>query len=510
MPRALARSLLPAALLLLVCHGPLRAEDPPRSLADRAEAILARPAAERATWGVLIVDAASGEALFGHNPDKLFVPASNAKIYASSLALSRLGPDARFQTTLFGEGALVNGVLAGDLVLHGGGDPNLSSRQLPYHPRLEFHPDRLAPLRDLARQAVAAGLRIVEGDIVGDASRYVWDPYPPGWSLEDISWGYGAPTSALAFNDNQLQILVRPATAAGEPARLTPNPDLDYFHLRNLSVTASTRTVARRLDLRVHPGLRRLDLWGQISRHSPGRQMNVAVDDPALFAAIALRQALADEGVELRGGVRARYLESHQVADLKALATPPPAPAGLPLAKRDSAPLSQILKALNKDSHNLHAEMLLREVGYQRRNVGSVEAGVEEMRAFLKESGLSPWEFYIEDGSGLSRKNLVTPAGTVKLLQKMAASEHRDFWLASLPIAGEDGTLDWRFSKTLAKGRILAKTGTLTHVTALAGYATALDGRELIFAGFVNNFGVSTSYIRNLLDEILVEAVRAP
>ncbi len=154
--------------------------------------------------------------------------------------------------------------------------------------------------------------------------------------------------------------------------------------------------------------------------------------------------------------------------------------------------------------------MLLREVGYRRRNVGSVDAGIEEMREFLKEVGLTPWEFYLEDGSGLSRKNLVSPAGTVKLLRAMGSSENRAVWLDALPIAGEDGTLDWRFSKSAAKGRIRAKTGTMSHVTALAGYATTLEGRELAFAVFVNNFGVSTSYIRSLLDEILVEAVSGP
>ena len=497
-------------LALIALLGAARGEESVRSLTARLDEILEKPAAQRAVWGVLIADLASGATLYAHHPDKLFVPASNAKLYATSLALSRLGPEARFTTRLLAQGPLQGGVLRGDLVLLGGGDPNLSSRQMPYNSKLEFREDRLEPLRQLARTAKAAGLQVVHGDVVGDATRYVWDPYPPGWSLEDVSWGYGAPVSALAFNDNTVSILVRPGPAAGQPAALRLSPAIEYFDLRNLTRTAATATVARRLELRLHPGQRRLDLWGQISQRSPGRDMHVAVDDPALFAAMALRQALVEEGVEVHGGVRARYFESHQAADLKALPSPPEAVPGAELAARQSATLAEILQALNKDSLNLHAEMLLREVGYQRRNVGSVEAGVEEMRAFLRECGLSPWEFFVEDASGLSRKNLVSPAGTVKLLQSMHASPNRDVWLASLPIAGEDGTLDWRFSKTPARGRIRAKTGTLTHVTALAGYATALDGRELVFAVFVNNFGVSTSYIRNLVDEILVETVTSP
>lgn len=509
MPRLALRA-VSAALILLSFSLGAAADDPPRLLGDRIREILERPAAQRASWGVLIADADSGEPLFEHNPQKLFVPASTAKLYASALALTRLGPDAVFQTRLLAHGPLEGGVLRGDVALVGGGDPNLSSRHLPYHPKIEFREDRLEPMRELARQTAAAGVETIEGDIVGDASRYVWDPYPPGWSLEDVSWGYGAPVSALTYNDNKIEVLVRPGLGANAPARLKIRPDIEYFNVRNLTKTASTRFVARRLDLRVHPGLRRLDIWGQISQRSPGRDMEVAVDDPALYAALALRQALIDEGVEVRGGARAQYLETYDVADLKALSAPAAEPSGAELASRESAPLKQILQALNKDSHNLHAEMLLREVGYRRRNVGSVDAGIEEMRDFLKEAGLSPWEFYLEDGSGLSRKNLVSPEGTVKLLRAMGAGENRQVWLDALPIAGEDGTLDWRFSKSAAKGRIRAKTGTLSHVTALAGYATTLEGRELAFAVFVNNFGVSTSYIRNLLDEILVEAVSAP
>ncbi len=137
------------------------------------------------------------------------------------------------------------------LALVGGGDPNLSSRQLPYHPKLEFRKDRLEPMRELASQVAAAGVTAIEGDIVGDASRYVWDPYPPGWSLEDVSWGYGAPVSALAYNDNKVEVLIRPGLGASAPARLKMEPAIEYFNVRNLTRTATTRFVARRLRLRV-------------------------------------------------------------------------------------------------------------------------------------------------------------------------------------------------------------------------------------------------------------------
>ncbi len=154
--------------------------------------------------------------------------------------------------------------------------------------------------------------------------------------------------------------------------------------------------------------------------------------------------------------------------------------------------------------------MLMREVGYSVRGVGSHQAAIDEMRKFLKEAGLSRWEFFLNDGSGLSRRDLVSPAATVKLLKHMWSSPHRQVYIDSLATAGEDGTLDWRFSRSRARRRVSAKTGTLSHVTALSGYAKTLDGRDLAFSVYVNNFGVSTSYIRNLVDAIVVAAVETP
>ena len=180
------------------------------------------------------------------------------------------------------------------------------------------------------------------------------------------------------------------------------------------------------------------------------------------------------------------------------------------LAAIVSPVLRDALPIVNKASQNLHAEMLLREVGFQRRGVGALEAGVEEMRDYLKEIGLSPWEFFLSDGSGLARNNLVSPEASVKLLLAVWNSPHRQVYLDSLPIGGEDGTLDWRFSRSPARGRIRAKTGSLSHVTALSGYATRVDGTEIAFATFVNNFGVSSSYLRNILDSIVEDIVMTP
>jgi D-alanyl-D-alanine carboxypeptidase/D-alanyl-D-alanine-endopeptidase (penicillin-binding protein 4) len=264
--------------------------------------------------------------------------------------------------------------------------------------------------------------------------------------------------------------------------------------------------------LQVHrePGSRTVTLWGEISIRSTGRELELAVDEPALFAAAALRSELLRLGVEVRGEARARHAYPHQFDSLKEAPLSKAPVHTRTLARLESRPLADILKVINKVSQNLHAEMLLREAGYLRRGVGSFDAGLLELKTFLLGAGLKSWEFKLLDASGLSRQNLATPTGMAQLLHHMWASAHKEAYAQSLPLAGEDGTLDWRFSKSPARGRIRAKTGSLTGVTALSGYATAADGRVLAFAIFVNNFGVPASYIRRLVDQVSERLVTAP
>lgn len=493
---------------ILLITGTVSAQDV--EFKKRVERIMERPAARRAFWGVQIVDLATDVVVYQLNSEKLFVPASNAKLFSTALALARLGPERRFSTQLVADTGLTeDGTLDADLRLVGGADPNFSSRILPYDPKIEYGPDPMEPVRNLAQQAYDAGLRKVTGDIIGDDTRFVWTPYPSGWSIEDATWSYGAPISALSFNDNRIEILVRPGARAGSAARLRVEPSIDYYDIRNRTRTATTRTVSKRLSIELEPDERALELWGDIPIRSSGRELSIAVDDPALFAVVALKHELETLGVEVLGKPQSDHYDASDVPDLKGGPLRTPSTYPLELASLESAPLREIIQVTNKTSQNLHAEMLLREVGYTLRGVGSHEAGIEEMRTFLKDAGLSPWEFFLSDASGLSRKDLVSPAATVRLLRHMWDSPERDAYVDSLATAGEDGTLDWRFSRSQARSRVHAKTGTLSHVTALSGYATTLDGRNLAFSVFVNNFGISTSYVRNLVDQIVIAAVES-
>ena len=501
-----SRSIARWVLFALAVAVPL----PAAGLAERISEVLGGEAAGRAFWGIKIVELESGRTVYEHNADKLFVPASNAKLFSTALGLVKLGPRHTYITSVVAESPPTEGgVLSGDLILLGGGDPNLSTRVIPYDPHKDFEKDLLRPMTDLARQVVAAGVRRIEGNVVGDDSRYVWQRHPPGWSAQDGYWSYGAPISALSFNDNTVKLRILPGSGVRRPARVDVAPGIEYFSLDNRTRTAPTRTVARGLGLDRQPGSRKLLLWGDISIRSRGRVLSVAVDDPALFAAVAFHGELKRLGVAIDGVAVARHAYPHEFPSLKRLSNRKTKAYPTKLAAIQSAPLAQTLPIINKDSQNLHAEMLLCEVGYQRRGVGSFEAGLGELKSFLLEAGLTPPESKLQDASGLSRRNLVTPGATTRLLTYMWNSPSREHFVSSLPVSGQDGTLDWRFSRTSAKGRISAKTGTLAHVTAISGYAAALDDRSLAFSILVNNYGVKASYIRSRVDKICVAMVES-
>ena len=498
-------------IALVLAVPPLNsAEITPATLAEAINKVLESRTASRSFWGVQIVELDSGRVLYERNAEKLFVPASNQKLLSTALALSRLGPDHSYTTSLVSDAEIGDdGVLQGDLVLLGGGDPNLSARILPYNSNRSFQKDLLLPISELAEQAVQSGLKRIEGSIVGDDTRYVRQPHGSGWTVDDPKWGYGAPISALSFNDNVVTMRVLPGLAAGRPARVEFKPEVPYFNFSNRTRTMPTRTVAQRLDLDNQTGTGNLMLWGQISIRSRGRSIDVPVDNPALFAAVALRERLADLGVEMTGETRSRHRLPLDVPDLKG-GTTNEEDERTAIAMIQSGPLAENLPIINKVSQNLHAEMLLREVGYQRRGVGSFEAGLEEMKVFLREASINKWQYRLRDASGLSRQNLISPQATVQLLTHMAKSEHGDLYRATLAVAGEDGTLDWRFSRSPVRGKIWAKTGTLTGVSGLSGYARTEDGRDLAFSIYVNNSAAPNSYVRRLIDRIAEAMVTIP
>jgi serine-type D-Ala-D-Ala carboxypeptidase/endopeptidase (penicillin-binding protein 4) len=459
------------------------------------------PAARTAFWGIQIVDLATGKTLYELNPDHYFVPASNAKLFTTALALSRLGAGFTFQTRVLAPAPPDDlGRIRGPLRLAGGGDPNLSARAIPYRMGpLTGNP--LAAIEALAAQLVARGVKRVDGDIIGDDTWYVWQPYAVGWALDDPQSDDGPPISALTLADNVLTLSVRPGANLGDVAALSLLPPSEFYRIEN-----RVRTVApggeRRIRFERIPGSRDARLWGTIPLRDRAQDLLLGVEDPAQFAAQALRTALGQRGVTVSGSAVSEHLYPDAFADLTQ--APEPAPlSGIALARLISAPLFEDLRVTAKVSQNLHAELLLRAVGRARRNVGSFEAGMAEMKSFLAEAGIDPAGYNLMDGSGLSRLDLVTPSTVLKLLRYMYDSPAREKWISLLPVAAQDGTLSSRFGSTPAAGRVYAKTGSLSHVSALSGYLQRPDATWVAFSLLVNNYGgPSAAEVRGVMDRI--------
>ena len=470
-----------------------------QSIDDKIEALVRQsPIVARAHWGARFVDLQTGTPLYARNENSFFVPASNTKLFSTALALTRLGADHRFKTRLLAERPLDEaGTLLGNLIFAGGGDPTLSGRPIPYAHKAPFT-DPLGPLRELVEQAWRNGLRRVTGDVIGDDTHYVWEPYPEGWAQDDTLYEFGAPVSALMLHENFFRIHLSPGVNPGDPARLSLTPSLPYF-LLDSRVTTSANKSEEKIRVDRAPGSRLVELSGRIGPRN-GTTLELAVDDPARYAAFALRASLRRRGIQVDGDIAARHrgpLDEDAAVE------------GIELARRVSPPLAETLKVIDKASRNLQAEIVLREVSKARGRQGTRKGGIEELKAFLAEIGVPSADYNFEDGSGLSRLNLTTPETVTRLLRHMHRDAHREQWMDLLPVGGEDGSLAFRY-RDLKEGRVLAKTGTIEHVGALSGYIETGRGRWLAFSVMVNNANARASEIRRFIDKLVLLFVESP
>ena len=461
------------------------------TLEDRLLALInSTPGSKTAHWGILAVDLKTGKPLIAHNEKRLFIPASNTKLFTTALAFERLGPAHRFHTKIVADlPPDPEGKISGDLRLVGGGDPTLSGRIYPYQTGPAPNPP-FGALEQLADQLIARGIKSIQGDVIGDDSYYPHDPFPAGWAVDDPAYEYGSPVSALIVNDNAFRLTLEAGNQPGDPPQISLFPNVEYFVFQNNVATVEGRD--RKINLQRSPSSNEVILSGTIGVNSRSYTELLGVDDPALFAASVLREILERRGVRVDGVARAQH---------RAIGAPKSF-GGQILAERVSPPLAETAKVVNKVSQNLHAEILLREVGLHRRGEGTVKLGQEEMVLFLSQTGSSQEGFYFEDGSGLSRLTLLTPETSVKLLQYMHRSKNAKAFAASLPVGSADGTLDTRFAGLAAAKRIHAKTGSLSHVSALSGYIDSQKHGRLAFSIMVNNFNVPTAEVRKVIDKL--------
>ena len=442
--------------------------------AARADALLGTGPTGKGEWGLLIADAETGETLYQQNADRYFVPASNMKLFTTALALTKLGLDYRFHTTLETSGAISNGVLTGNVVLVGRGDPNLSNRKFPYQLKEEFDgpPERV--LAELADGLVAKGVKEISGDVIGDDSYFPRERYPSGWEIDDMVWEYGAAISSIVVDDNTVTLTLTPGDQPGSPVQASESPATPDFLVEN-DVVTSAPDVKSDLTLTREPGASLVVVKGTMPAKSSPRKLVLAVEEPAQHAASVLKRLLEDRGVRVNGIARAR----HEL----------PKTQGDPtvLAEHVSVPLSDAVKLINKISQNLHTEMLLRTVARQSGMWATDDDLMKVPQDFYASAGISPDDIVQSDASGLSRHDLVTPRAIVALLTFAQKQPWFETYFNSLPLAGVDGTLEDRMKNTPAAGHIHAKTGSVEHVRALSGFADTQSGRRLNFSFLSNN-----------------------
>jgi D-alanyl-D-alanine carboxypeptidase/D-alanyl-D-alanine-endopeptidase (penicillin-binding protein 4) len=422
----------------------------------------------RAQWGVAVWDLGADRWVARHEADRYFVPASNLKLVVSATGLERLGADYAWRTSVYATAPIgPAGVLEGDLVLYGRGDPNLSGR---------FAPSITAIFDALADSLATRGLERVRGALLADESHWDADYVRGEWAGYDILWWYAAPVGALGFNDNAIDFHIRPAEAVGTPPVVEGEPASSFYTLDNRAATGP-RGAEATFDLTREPGTNHVVAYGTLPIDAEPNVEYFAVVDPAGWAGTAFREALARRGIEIEGPVRtiSRAAES-------------PVAAGdtIALAAHLGPPLARVVESVLGRSQNWHAEQLLKTIGKEIEGQGSWSAGIEVERRTLASLGVDTTAFLLKDASGLSSANLVTPEAMVALLAAMRERPSAEAFLAALPVAAESGSLRRRFGGTPAAGRVRAKTGYIENVYALSGYLTTLAGAEYAFSVIVN------------------------
>ena len=422
----------------------------------------------RSHWGVAVRDLATGRWVARHAADRYFVPASNLKLVVSATALERLGADYTWRTSVYGAEPIgAGGVLDGDLVLYGRGDPNLSGR---------FAPSMTAIFETLADSLAARGLTRVTGDVLADESFWDADYVRGDWAAYDLLWWYAAPVGALGFNDNAIDFHIRPGSAVGDPLVIEGDPISSFYALENRAVTGLPGS-EQTFDLTREPGSNRIVAYGSLPLDAAPDVEYFAVVDPAGWAATVFRETLARRGIAVGGAVRT----ISRPAD-----SPVAAGDTVALAAHVGPPLARVVDAVLGRSQNWHAEQLLKTIGKEVRGEGSWRAGLAVERATLAELGVDTTAVFLRDASGLSSANLVTPEAMVDLLAAMRERPTASAFVSALPVAAESGSLRRRFGGTSAAGRVRAKTGYIENVYSLSGYLTTLSGDEYAFSVVVN------------------------
>ncbi len=441
------------------------------------------PNFDDAFWGVEIVSLDRGDLLYERNSTKLVMPASNNKVLTAAAALVRLGPDYRFETRVYAEGKIDNGILRGNLVVVGGGDPCLSSRFLAGDPFADF--------KGWAEQLKSKGIRGIEGSIIGDNRAFGDQQLGYGWEYDDLPYGYAAPVSALQFNENLLTLEIAPGAREGDPVKIKAEPLSDYLTIESRAVTSPAGAESEIEVTRLDSG-EAIVASGKVAAGGKPVSQSVAVRNPAGYFLTALEQILRREGITVRkpaGGTESKVAPAQAQREL--------------VIDHFSPPLQEILKPLLKVSQNLIAETLARALGMNAGGEGSFVRGKGVVEETLGRMGIVKGTYSYADGSGLSRHNLISADLMIRILRYMYRHKNFEQFYAALPIGGVDGTIAGRMKGTRAENNVHAKTGSIAKVRSLSGYVKTADGEMLAFSMIANNFLVPSKAAEYVQDTAL-------
>ena len=436
------------------------------------------PGVQRATWGIAVQSLTRNERLFELNAQTLLVPASVAKLISVATAVDAVGWDYRFTTTMRATGPVEDGALRGDLLIVGGGDPAIGGRG---------GDDVNAWIEALKN----AGIKRIDGRVVGIDDAFE-DPRPGfAWSWDDLGYSTGAIFGALNLAENRLTVSVNPGAFAGASTSLAFNAEAQDLPITNRSVTGAAGT-ATLVWPEMRPGETALTIAGSVPAGGMPATLTIAAGNPTVWFARVLRRRLIASGIDVAGPA----IDGDDVSILS------PGAATVVYTYR-SHPLSEITQPLLKESINLYAEAV------QRLNAAGPppwdnDQALEAIKRRLTSWGILADAFQLVDGSGLSRRDVLAPEALLTVLERMYDPAARSPWMRALPIAGVDGTLAARMKGTPGENNVRAKTGTMSNVRSLAGYATSRSGETLAFVAMVNNFEGSGAQANGALDAIAV------
>ena len=463
--------------------------DPIQQLRQEISSAIQLPGVQRGAWGIVVYSLDRNERLFELNPRMLLVPASVAKLAAVATAAEAVGWNYRFETTLRATGPIVDGVLKGDLLIVGGGDPTIAGRAGPASAEATAGKDDLAGWIEALK---AAGIRRIEGRIIGDDDA-IEEPRPQlAWAWDDLGYTTGALFGALNLFENRLTVTVTPGIAPGTPAAISVEPYAAYRPLANRVVTVSTGA-PQLVWPEQRPGEPFLTIAGTIAAGAPPTRLEVSAGNPTFWFASVFRNRLQRQGIEVLG-------EAWDIDD----AQPPPDRASAPVIfTHQSRPLSDVVQPLLKNSINLYAEAVMR-LNAAPGMLPTNDSALDGFRRRLEAWGIAADAQQVIDGSGLSRRDTISAEALLVILQRMQDRAGMSAFVTGLPVAGVDGSLSSRMRDTPAAGNVRAKTGTMSNIRSLAGYATTRDGEQLAFVAMVNNFEGAGAAANQALDAIAV------